>query len=786
MKRKAKHPSKSHPEGRPPTSEKGGPTGVLARRPDAEPFGADALRPWLLAAVCAMFVARPLFPSESAGPRGDGLPMVMLWLVIAVVWLLGAIGRPTFRLRIGWTDAALGLLILLHTVAAVWGAVQGSPRPALNTLWEWIGYGVSFLLVRQLVTGPKETRAVMAVMVALAVALASYGLYQYAYEMPATRRAYKEDPNGMLQRAGMWFEENSPERKLFEDRLESREPLATFALTNSLAGYLTPWLIVALGIAVGGIPGASRRMTGEGTAAALPKGAVPFSSDEDRRGRPPVDSPAVGRKRRWVLAIVIGLGVLVIGVCLLLTKSRSGYLAALLGVLLVGMFCRSRTLRIGWKIPLATATVVAVLVGVGVAVRGLDVEVLSEASKSLGYRLQYWRSAFQMIGDHPLWGCGPGNFQNDYTFYKLPEASEEVADPHNFLLEVWATAGTPAMLALVAMLAAFAYATIRRSPRSPDDAETIQTPDVVDGRTDRPVFVIAGLVVGFLVAVPIGLMSEAPPGMTILFVGLPAAALMLASLFPWIRSGHMPRLLPAVGVAVLLVNLLAAGGIGFPGVAGTLWLLLALGLNGAECWSPRALPKATSVVGLVATIGLALACYQTAYRPVLESQAALRAAIREPTRGIPLFQQAVKADPWYADAWVQLARVAFDEWRANPSTEALEQFSRYTEAAVRVAPKSSSLWLTAGQRYSEVFSRTGQQDAAQKALLYCRRAVALYPNSAISRASLALALEAVGDEPEFRAQAARALELDSLTPHLDKKLDSKLRKRLLRNSAGEN
>ncbi len=52
-----------------------------------------------------------------------------------------------------------------------------------------------------------------------------------------------------------------------------------------------------------------------------------------------------------------------------------------------------------------------------------------------------------MIADHPWLGCGPGNFQDFYTQYKLPEASEEIADPHNFLLEIWATAGTPAATA---------------------------------------------------------------------------------------------------------------------------------------------------------------------------------------------------------------------------------------------------------------------------------------------------------------------------------------------------
>ena len=53
-----------------------------------------------------------------------------------------------------------------------------------------------------------------------------------------------------------------------------------------------------------------------------------------------------------------------------------------------------------------------------------------------------------MIADHPLFGIGPGQFQQFYARYKLPEASETIADPHNFLLEIWSTAGTPALRSL--------------------------------------------------------------------------------------------------------------------------------------------------------------------------------------------------------------------------------------------------------------------------------------------------------------------------------------------------
>lgn len=722
---------------------------------------ADALRPWLAAAVAALFVARPLYPSESAAACGDGMTAVMLWIVLAAIWLLGAIGRPKFRLRLGWTDAAVGLLILFHTVAAIRGAMRGAPRPVLNMLWEWMAYGTSFFLVRQLLVGKREIRAVMAGMVALAVALGVDGLYEYGYQMPATRREYKQNPDRMLKQAGMWYEENSPARKQFENRLESREPLATFALTNSLAGYLAPWLIVALGMAMAGL-------------------AVRTGADGS------------DRTRLWAARIGFSLGVLAIAACFVLTKSRSGYLAAMLGTVLVALFCRNKAFRIGWKIPAAVAAVVAALVVGGVMVRGLDAEVLTEATKSLGYRLQYWQGALGIIGDHPWLGCGPGNFQADYTLYKLPEASEEVADPHNFLLEVWATAGTPAMLALVAVLAMFALAVVRRDRVRPEDSEIKEAAADSTTPADQPAFVLAGVFLGFLIAVPIGLMSEAPPGIGVFLYGLPGAALMLAVLYPWVQSGRLPALLPAIGIVVLLVNLLAAGGIGFPGVAGTLWLLLAIGLNSAERRAPWQLPRMASVAGLVLALALGLACYQTAYRPVLESQAAMRAAARDPDRAMSLLADAIKADPFFGDPWSQLARLNFEQWQKVHSAQLLEQFTHCTDESLRLAPNSSSLWLAAGQRFSVVFSSTGQSEYAKRALRYYRRAVELYPNSAVSRASLALAMKDAGDEAGFEQQAAIALELDALTPHLDKKLDDKLRSRLLRrntledNRSGEN
>ncbi len=71
--------------------------------------------------------------------------------------------------------------------------------------------------------------------------------------------------------------------------------------------------------------------------------------------------------------------------------------------------------------------------------------------------------------------------------------------------------------------------------------------------------------------------GAAPIG--VLYVGLPAAIATAAILAGWVQRGSMPAWLTAVGVLVLLVDLLASGGIGYASVAGTLWILMALGLN---------------------------------------------------------------------------------------------------------------------------------------------------------------------------------------------------------------
>ena len=157
-------------------------------------------------------------------------------------------------------------------------------------------------------------------MIALAVAFRAMGCISMLYEMPQTRAQYAANPDRALRQAGLWYPPDSPERKLFEDRLANTEPMATFALTNSLAGV---------------------------------SGAVAGGAGGNR-------SAGRLRNRKRLLAM---LSVLIpIAACLLLTKSRSGYAGACVGMLCVWVLCRpADDFASDWKLPGRCASVAACL-----------------------------------------------------------------------------------------------------------------------------------------------------------------------------------------------------------------------------------------------------------------------------------------------------------------------------------------------------------------------------------------------------------------------------------------
>ena len=130
---------------------------------------------------------------------------------------------------------------------------------------------------------------------------------------------------------------------------------------------------------------------------------------------------------------VSGLVVLLGGLAFVWTGSKLGWLIALA----MGGVC---LFRLPWSARLkGTALITMMVIGLGVfAVRFHH--YFAAGATSVGARFDYWRAAVQTTGQHPLWGTGPGTFQQPYARLKAPEA-EMARLTHNDYLEQFSDSG---------------------------------------------------------------------------------------------------------------------------------------------------------------------------------------------------------------------------------------------------------------------------------------------------------------------------------------------------------
>ncbi len=707
----------------------------------------------VLGGAVALVVASTLIYSEGTIDEGTYTTIAAGWCVLLIAWSLALWLDRRPAVQLGWTEIAAAALVGWHTLTGIVALGSGNGRQTLNSVWLHVGYCLTAFLLRQTLRSAAQVRALFGALLWLALLLATLGFYQYFYLHPARRQAYASNPEQFLRDGGYSTAEQSAERQRLENRLFSTEPLATFALTNSLAGVLAPWLCAALAVAL-----AMRR-------------------DADQR-----------RTLIGLLAIAVPLAG-----CLLLTKSRTAYLATAVGLGLIALYGRPSGWRLNWRIPAAAAGVLVVLGLAAVYFGGLDAKVLSESPKSVLYRLEYWQATAAMIADHPLFGCGPGNFQETYTTYKLPQASEAIADPHNFLLEMWATSGTPAVILLLLVFVALA-ADLSRAARAPIAADETSDKDAIAKTAHRTIF--GGALAGLLLAPLLALIADFPldsafdggwlPVVWVLGVPLLAACWWLFE--PWISRG---RLLPAAAVIpmiVLLVNLLAAGAIGFPGVIATLLVLgpaaLCLaqqgGVNVLAVGSGRmprqfVLAKNAPAGLALAAIGLTLVCLVTQYMPVLYSRGALEMAIALGNAGQSAesekwMEQAAKADPRWPEPWRLLADVRLKKWLASSAEPDWERFLRAADEFEKRNSRHHLTHFTRGAWFLTAWRKSGRAELFDRALAEFRRAIDRYPNWALYHAQLAWTLHLGGRDGESRSAADAAKRLDDLTPHADQKL----------------
>src|SRR5690606_6087466 len=108
------------------------------------------------------------------------------------------------------------------------------------------------------------------------------------------------------------------------------------------------------------------------------------------------------RERSLVLlGTVVAAGLVMY--CLLLTKSRTAWVGLAAGTAVAAglLFARKRAARPIVVGAAATGVVVFLSLAVVLMAGGLDRQVVSEASKSLQYRLDYWNATLKVLAERP-------------------------------------------------------------------------------------------------------------------------------------------------------------------------------------------------------------------------------------------------------------------------------------------------------------------------------------------------------------------------------------------------
>jgi hypothetical protein len=264
----------------------------------------------------------------------------------------------------------------------------------------------------------------------------------------------------------------------------------------------------------------------------------------------------------------------------------------------------------------------------------------------------------------------------------------------------------------------------------------------------------------------------------------------------------------AFGAAILatVVNLLAAGGIGYAPVASMLWGLSALGLNLRD---DRPSGRLREVPGLffpftaAAVLAAILGTFYGTVSPYWRSQTLMNRAdtllAQRPTAPRQedldqvgdLLDRAIAADLYATRPYLALAELELVAWlsRGAPPEDAVwNRIERLLEAA-RTPPRDPrSLEVRMARISSARRILQARPDLPPAARDRLRAIIAdasytvateLAPTRPIEHARAAEALAAVGQFDRAVGQAELALDLDARVPHLDKKLPEATRERLL-------
>jgi hypothetical protein len=732
------------------------------------------LEPTAIAAalLAGLLVYVTYHPSDSvAVERGDALWFAVIAIATSTIALarFGYQGRLWGEVKL-WSIAVDVLACVLASwimLAAFTTCPPGNLRMATNEAWLWVSGVAVFCASRRLMNSVCVRRAICGVLIACSVGVAVHALHQQWYSLPQSRAEYRADPDKLLAEAQIVAPPGSVERMIFENRLFDGGPTGTFALANSMAGFLVVGCLLVTGVT-----------------------------------RLQWRSMKVNERVGWLVALAIGL------LGLWMARSRSAMLACGAGMVAVtvvvpwlidaanavqpstsndsgmtvaGSKAAGLSANLRWRIFVGLGALVVAGIGVVSLVAAVgNKEWFEQAPQSLAFRFQYWRSTWAMAMDAPWFGSGPGNFQSIYQRYREESASEDIADAHNFLFETLAAGGFVGAVILVTLFVVVCLFVRRRwLALSSSEEVGVQADDFV-----KWVWLGGGL--SLLMIWLIGAAAGHTPDFRAHMLAVPCAVAAAFLCWPAISRTHAIGLdlVSFFAIGSLLVHLSAAGGWSIPGVAVPIWMLGGMLSRTEQAGSVSDVSSRQISSGQVKTavavaaigIALLLAHRTISLAPAEAAGRAMKAAAFARSEGqlaamTRAVDAAVVADPWAVDASLYKADLLRWELIYRGDIASLrKQWAEQLEEALHRAGENPTVYRSAAQQSLHLYQRFGNRRDLNLADQRLQRASQWSPTDHSLIAQRAATAKAMGRQAEAEQLSTEAARLAKLGDNIERQL----------------
>lgn len=350
-------------------------------------------------------------PNSSAIPREAGMTTsIVLDLLCCVPALLVLTRRavdPTFALIRCYSVLPLALLAGWAMFSTRWADDRFL---TLMTSAHLVAATAIIWATAQLVRTWRHVRLVAAIALGLLLAYAVYGAIYRTVVLPDLQHVFQQNRMQIFAERG--WQPDSFSARQFERKIVNGEMAGFSASPNTYAAATVMLAIVAMG----------------------------WLAELLR------DRPRDGRLGLPIIALLSA------GWIIFYTQSKAAVVSPFLGaglLVFAGLFgpWLGRRRRLVYVL-----SVLVILLGM-MAVIGHGLYHGTLPSASLAFRWKYWIASWSLFrAEHPWIGVGWANFGQHYLAYRLPDAPEEIKDPHNFIIRVLVELGIVGVILLATWL----------------------------------------------------------------------------------------------------------------------------------------------------------------------------------------------------------------------------------------------------------------------------------------------------------------------------------------------